>query len=167
MLKYVEGSLNTIMPLVDGGVTVVEGDLMFLDNTDNIRTNGNSTASYKAYPLEYLRTGTSVELSKAEVKSRFLGIALENKDGRTGYNSMNVSVATGGKFILDLKPPRTVYPGDFVSPSGTTINSDLLNQKVTKTTNSSIAIGTVAEHKIHAINAEIRIRTAFGAGEKI
>ena len=166
--RWVEGYKNVVLINVASGVTVEIGDLMFLDNSDNLRNNGSSTKDNLAYPLSYLRiSGASLELNKAEVKSRFLGVSLEDKyyeDIPKG--EYKISVATTGKFNFDLKPGATVYNNSYFGPSGTTTGSDMFNQKVAKVTNSDLALGYFAEYKVNANSADVWIRTAF-SGEKI
>lgn len=161
--RWVEGYKNAILITVASGVTVEIGDIMFLNNAVNLLNNGSSSADNFAYPISYLRiSGASVELNKAEVKERFLGISLEDKyyeDIPTG--EYKISVASRGKFNLDLKPGATVYPGDAFGPSGTTTGSDMFNQKVAKTTSSTLTLGYFAEYKVNANSADVWIKTAF------
>jgi len=167
--RYVEGSRDVILADAASGVTVEIGDLMFLDNIDNLRNNGSSTANNMAYPISYLRvSGASLVLNKAEVKLRFLGVSLSDKyaeDIPTGV--YKISIATEGKFSFDLKPGATVYNGDYFGPSGTTTGSDMFNQKVAKTTDSDLALGYFAEYKVNANSACIWIRTAYGSSGSI
>ena len=141
---------------------------MFLDNSDNLRDDGSSTANNYGYPLEYLRiSGSSLELNKVQVKSKFLGVAMDDKDGIDGANNLKIPVATFGKFKFDLKPSKTVNVGDMFAPSGTTSASDMYNQKIAKTTDSTKALGYFAECKTHATTVEVFIKTAFGANKQI
>ena len=166
--RWVEGHKNVVLINVVSGVTVEIGDLMFLDNSDNLRNNGSSTNDNYAYPVSYLRvSGASLELNKAEVKERFLGVSLEDKyyeDIPTGV--YKISVATSGKFNFDLKPGASVSNGDYFGASGTTTGSDMFNQKIAKSTNSANALGYFAEYKVNANSADVWIRTAF-SGESI
>ena len=166
---WVEGRKDPVLVNIASGVTVEIGDLMFLDNADNLRNNGSSSASNMAYPISYLRIyGASLELNKAEVKSRFLGIALDDKyaeDIPTG--EYKLSIATDGKFNFELKPGGTINSGTYFAPSGTTTGSDMFNQKVAKTTNSDLALGYFAEYKVNANSADLWIRTAFGSSGSI
>ena len=166
--RWVEGYKNVVLINVASGVTVEIGDLMFLDNSNNLRNNGSSTKDNYAYPLSYLRTsGASLELNKLEVKEGFLGISLEDKyyeDIPTG--EFKISVATTGKFNFDLKPGASVYNGDYFSASGTTTASDMFNQKIAKSTNLVNTLGYFAEYKVNANSADVWIRTAF-SGESI
>ena len=167
--RYVEGYKEVVLVNVPSGVTVEIGDIMFLDNADNLRNNGSSSASNMAYPISYLRiSGASLELNKAEVKERFLGIALDDKyyeDIPAG--NYKLSIATGGKFNFELKPGGSVDNGSYFGPSGTTTGSDMFNQKVAKTTNSALALGYFAEYKVNANSADLWIRTAFGSSGSI
>uniref|UniRef100_A0A6M3LIL5 Uncharacterized protein n=1 Tax=viral metagenome TaxID=1070528 RepID=A0A6M3LIL5_9ZZZZ len=159
--RYVEGVIRRISVIVPSAVTVEIGDLMFINNTDDLRYDGSSTADNYAYPLEYLRaSGASLELNKREAKSRFIGVATDCKNGiDNDSNERKISIAISGKFNFDLKPAKTVYPGNRVAPSGTSSASNMFNQKVAKTSDGSITIGTFAEHKVHALNAELEIRS--------
>ena len=133
---------------------------MFLDNADNLRNDGSSTADYSAYPIEHFRiSGSSLELNKQNLKNYFLGVAMDDKDGISGGQDINLTVATAGKFEYDLKPGRTVDIGDMFSASGTTSASNLLNQKIMLTEDSNKAIGYFAENKTHAITAEVFLKT--------
>lgn len=161
--RYVEGAKNAKLVAVQGGVTVSIGDLMFLDNSNNLRNNGSSTADYHAYPVACLRSGTSIETNKNELKERFLGVALDDKDGVANSPEINISIASSGKFIFDLKPNKTVDIGKYFGPSGTTSNSDIFNQKVMLTTDVTQALGFFAERKVHAQKAELTLRCAFSS----
>lgn len=161
--RYVSGKRLTELVSVKGGVTVETGDLMFLDNSDNLRSNGSSSANYFAYPVEYLRTsGASLEANKEALKDHFLGVALDDKDGVENYPDLNIPIATTGIYEFDLKPGRTVNNGDLFAAAGTTTASNLINQKIMKTSDSDKALGYFAERKIHATKAKVFIRTAFG-----
>ena len=166
--RWIEGARNQILVTVASGVTVEIGDLMFLDNSDDLRNNGSSIADNFIYPLSYLRiSGASLTLNKEQVKSRFLGVAMDDKDGIVGGVDMKIPIATAGKFDFDLKPGNTVHPGEYFGPSGTTTGSDILNQKVAKTSDSDLALGYFAEYKVHANSAYCWIRTAFSNGGTI
>ena len=162
--RYIRGSKKeTVLILVKTGVTVDVGDLMFLDNADNLRNDGSSTADYTAYPIEHFRTsGASLEQNKTSLKDYFLGVALDDKDGISNGTDKNIPIAITGKFEYDLKPGRTVYNGDLFCAAGTTIASDLINQKIMKTSDESKALGYFRESKVHANVAEVFIRTALG-----
>lgn len=152
---------------IASGVTVEMGDLMFLDAADNLRNDGSSTANNCAYPFIYFRlAGASLTLNKAGVKDYFYGIAMDDVDGVGGV-SRKISIGTAGKWQLDLKPAKNIYPSDMFGASGTTSASDLFNQKVLKTSETSFALGYFVEKKVHALNAEATIRTAFGESGKI
>lgn len=160
--RYIDGTKNTVTVLVKSGVTVELGDLMFIDNASNLRNDGSSIANFFAYPVEYLRvSGASVELNKEVLKSYFVGVALDDKDGISGGSDENISIATSGKFVYDLKPAKTIKVGEFFSASGTTSASDLLNQKIMKTEDSDKVLGYFAESKTHAANAYVFIRTIY------
>ena len=166
--RWVEGRRDQILIIVVSGVTVEIGDLMFLDNSDDLRNNGSSTKDNYAYPFSYLRiSGASLALNKKQIKDRFLGVAMNDKDGVSGGANMNIPVATNGKFNFDLKPANTVKIGNYFGPSGTTTGSDILNQKVAKVSDSDLALGYFAEYKVHANSADAWIRTAFSSGGKI
>ena len=159
--RYVEGKIDHILVNVLSAVTVEIGDLMFSNDTDDLQVDGSSTADHYAYPLSYLRiSGASLELNKREVKKRFIGVANDCKPGiDNGSHDRKISIAISGKFNFDLKPAKTVYSGQRVAPSGTSTASNMFNQKVMKTTDELITIGIFAEHKVHALNAELEIRS--------
>jgi len=161
--RYVEGHKNTKLIAVQGGVTVSIGDFMFLDNADNLRNNGSSTATNYAFPVCYLRSGTSIEQNKTAAKTVFLGVALDDKDGQSNGPDYLIPIASAGKFNYPLKPNKTVYAGKMFSLSGTSTNSDILNQSVALTTSVDQAVGYFAESKVHAQTADIVLRTAFSA----
>lgn len=166
--RHIEGDTNVVLVEVLSGVTVETGDLMFLDNSDDLRNNGSSTTNNYVYPLEYLRiSGSSLALNKVQVKGRFLGVAMDDKDGISNATNLKIPIATSGKFKFDLKPPKTIKVGDMFAPSGTSSASDMYNQKIAKTTDSTNALGYFAEYKTHAIVAEVFIKTAFGANKLI
>ena len=159
--RYVEGKLNVVLITTPSAVTVEVGDLMFLNNSDNLQSDGSSTVDNYAYPISYLRiSGGSLELNKREVKDRFIGVSMDYKPG-IGNSSWDkkMSVATSGKFKFDLKPVKTVYPGSRVGLSGTSSGSNMLNQRVMKTSDTLITIGTFTEQKMHASAAELEIRS--------
>ncbi len=165
--RYDSGEKQTIYATIASGVTVEMGDLMFLDNSNNLRANGSSTANNYAYPLKYLRiSGSSLQLNKEATKARFLGVAMDDVDGIVN-ETQKITIATTGVFSFDLKPPKTVAIGDYFGPSGTTGASDMFNQKGMKTTDIDIAIGRITERKIHALSAKIFIRTAFSSYSSI
>ena len=160
--RHIKHSYDSVLMNIASGVTVNMGDLMFLNNTSNLLNNGSSSADYYAYPLENLRaSGASISVNKTYVKSRFLGVALDDVDGINDNEVKKISVATSGKFLFDLKPAKTISEGDMFSPSGTTTASDMFNQKISKTDDSAIAIGYFAERKLHALSAYVILKTAF------
>lgn len=162
--RYISAERDEVLVLVNSGITVEIGDLMFLDNVDNLRNDGSSNVDYTAYPVEYLRaSGASVELNKQILKPYFLGVALGDKDGISNGEDINLVVATAGKFTYDLKPGRSVDVGDMFSASGTTSASNLINQKIMKTSEISKALGFFAESKTHANSVEVFIKSSvFG-----
>lgn len=166
--RHIEGNPNAILVSVASGVTVELGDLMFHDVDDDLRCNGSSTATKATYPFEYFRlSGSSLTLNKEGVKDYFLGIALDDVDGINNGVTNTISVGTMGKYELDLKPAKTVYPINMFGATGTTSASNLYNQKVMKVTDSDYALGYFNERKKHAITAEGRIRPAgVGLGIK-
>jgi len=166
--RWVDQDRNAILVNVLAGTTVSEGDLMFVDNATNLRNDGSSEATYSAFPISYLRiSGSSLELNRAEVKDVFLGVALEGKYGVSNGVSRTVSIATTGVFKYDLKPARTVHNYEMFGPSGTTTASNMFDQKIAKTTNSNAALGYFAEYKVHALTAEVFIRSAFGPYQQV
>ena len=161
--RWVSGNLNSLWVTVHSGITVELGDLMFLNNQNNLMYDGSSTADNLAYPIEYLRTsGASLELNKHKLKEVFIGVAMDDKDGvGDSGNTKNISIATSGKFKFDLKPAKTVYAGSFFGATGTSSASDLFNQKIMKTSDTTSIIGVFAEYKVHATEAEVYIKSAF------
>ena len=150
---------ETVLLGFASGVTVELGDMIFLDSSDGLRDNGSSTASNLGYPLEYFRlSGASLTLNKLGVKDYFYGIALDDKDGISNGSNQNLTVATRGKFNMDLKPNKTVYPMQMFGATGTTSASNLLNQNIMKVTDEDYALGYFLERKTYAQNAEINIR---------
>ena len=161
--RHIECDPGIILAPVQGGVTVELGDLMFYDDSENLRNNGDSTATLYAFPIEYFRiSGASLTLNKAALKQHFLGVAMDEKDGLSNSSSRNISIATQGKFSFPLKPARTIAAGEYFGAAGTTTASDLLNQNIMRVTDSSFALGTFAEMKPHAKDAEVFIRTIAG-----
>ena len=161
--RRVEGPFSSLLINVSGGVTVCTGDLMFIDDADNLRNNGSSISSSNGYPISYLRSGTSIEQNKDALKERFLGVAIDDKDGVSNGGDSNIPVLTGGKFSFPLKPAKTVNAGDYFGPSGTTTDSDMFDQKVMKTSFVTRALGYFAERKVHALTAEVFLRTKTGS----
>ena len=161
--RYIEGEKKEVLVLVQSSVTVEVGDLMFLDKVNNLRNNGSSTADYTAYPIENFRiSGASLELNKNSLKDYFLGVAMDDKDGISNGSDMNIPIATTGKFDYDLKPGGTINIGEMFSASGTTSASNLLNQKIMKTSEVTKALGYFAESKIHAQSIEVFLNTFMG-----
>ena len=163
--RYVDGR-RLIVPInVLSAVTVELGDLMFQDDEDDLRNDGDSTANNYGYPIEYFRiSGSSVELNRRELKDHFIGVAMDDKDGIDDGSDRNISVATSGKFNFDLKPGKTVRLSQMFEASGTTAASNMLNQKIAQTTNVDSALGYFAESKSHARSADVFIRTKFRGG---
>jgi len=162
--RYVggRGEYTTVLIAVPSAVTVELGDLMFLDNADNLRNNGSSSQTNVGYPFEHLRiSGSSLALNKAAAKTRFLGVAMDDKDGVSGGVTQNITVATSGKFNMDLKPAKSVRLNHQFGASGTTAASDLYNQKVMVVSATSYVLGIFAEAKIHARDADVFIHTIF------
>jgi len=163
--RYVSGEKNQVKVTFGSGTTVNVGDLIFYDNADSLRLNGTSTKSNTGFPLEKLRAaGTSLEYNKTLVKSRLLGVALDDKDGGPSCPTKEISVATSGVFEFDMKPARTVKIGYKASPSGTSENSNMFNQKVMVTQFTNRAIGYFVENKTHALKAKVQIQTPWGFG---
>jgi len=163
--RYVNGEKRTLLINVASGITVELGDLMFIDDADNLRFNGSSTGDNYGYPIENLRiSGSSLELNRAELKNHFLGVALDDKDGISGGFDRKLTIATSGQFNFDLKPAKTIRVGQMFGSSGTSTASNLLNQKIAQTTDSNIALGYFTESKVHAKTADVIIRTIFGSG---
>jgi len=161
--RYIGGKRDSLLITVNASVTVQIGDLMFLDKIDNLRNNGSSTADSTAYPIEHLRiSGASLEANKVALKSYFLGVAMDDKDGISNGADLNIPIATSGIFEYDLKPGRTVEIGEYFAASGTTVSSNMFNQKVMKTSDETKAIGYFSERKLHANTAEGFIRTSIG-----
>jgi hypothetical protein len=164
--RRIQGKFNPVLIEVNSGVTVEQGDLMFLDSADDLRNDGSSTATNYAYPFEYFRiSGSSVTLNKAGVKNYFLGIAMDDVDGINNNIINKITVGTDGKWGLHLKPGKTVSILNMFGASGTTAASNLLNQKVMKVTETTYALGYFSEKKVHALNAEGFIKTAFGGSQ--
>jgi len=153
---------QTVLIAVPSAVTVEMGDLMFIDNADDLRNNGSSTATNKGWPFEHLRvSGSSLELNKQSACTQFLGVALDDKDGIDGGADQNITVAVKGKFNFDLKPPRSVKIYQQFGASGTTTASDLFNQKIAVMDDSNYILGRFAESKTYAQNADVFIQTIF------
>ncbi|HDZ15649.1 hypothetical protein LCGC14_0570280 [marine sediment metagenome] len=166
--RYVDHEAIPIIVGVASGVTVEQGDMMFLDKDDNLRNDGSSTADNYAYPFEYHRiSGSSLTLNKASVKDYFLGVSLDDVDGVNNTIIQKVSIGTTGKYNLDMKPAKTIRTGQMFGASGTTTASDLLNQKVMKVTDTSLALGYFAEAKVHALTADVIITSIIGEPNKI
>ena len=166
--RYVDHFATPIIVDVASGVTVEQGDLMFLDSVNNLRNDGSSTANNYAYPFKYHRTsGSSLTLNKASVKSYFLGVSLDDVDGINNTIIQRISIGMTGKYNYDLKPAKTVRTSNLFGASGTTTASDLINQKVMKVDDTSLALGYFAEAKVHALTADVIITTAFGQPNKI
>jgi len=160
--RHVGGDANVVLVTVTSGVTVVLGDLMFLDNADNLRNDGSSTVNYFAYPLEYFRmSGGSLTLNRAGVTPAFLGVAMDDVDGINNNLNVKIPIATTGKFNFDMKPAKTVYASDMFGASGTTSGSNLFNQKIMKVTDDAFHLGRFAESRQHATKADVFIHTVL------
>ena len=150
---------KTILLGFTSGVTVELGDLIFLDDADDLRNNGSSTATNLGYPFEYFRlSGASLALNKIGVKDYFIGIAMDDKDGISGGTNKNLTVGTDGKFYMGLKPNKTVRVNNMYGASGTTAASNLKNQLIMKVTETTTALGYFLESKSYAQSAKISIR---------
>ena len=163
--RYVDGNKNIVEIRIASGVTVELGDLMFLDSANDLRNDGSSTASNCAYPIEYFRiSGSSINLNRAGVTPYFLGVAMDDVEGwNISGITKYIGIATSGKFSFDMKPAKTVYPTNWFSASGTTSASDMINQKISKTTEAKYALGRFTEKKLHALSAEVFINSIFSS----
>ena len=158
--RYIDGEKGATLVAVQGGVTVELGDFMFIDSAVNLRNDGNSTATLYAYPLEYFRTsGASLAVNQRSVKNYFIGVAIDDHDGKSDSPSLNISIATMGKFKYPLRPARTITPSDYFGISGSTSGSDMFNQKIKRVTDSDYALGTFAELQTRAREACVFINT--------
>jgi len=164
--RWDHGAKHVIHVTVKSGTTVETGDLMFLDDTDGLREEGASTADFSAYPMEHLRPSATLSTNKGYLETRFLGVALTDKDGGTNKPQEAMAIATGGIFEFDLKPARTVKVGYYAGPSGTTSGSNMFNQKmmVEAEANKAHCYGYFVEYKTHAQSALVEIKTQHGDG---
>lgn len=153
-----------ILVPIQSGTTVEMGDFVFIDDIDGLRDNGTSTATGTGFPVSYLRPTETLATNKGYIEGRFLGIAMEGKDGQTNGVTRNLSIATKGIFDFTMKPARTVNVGYYAGPAGTTTGSNILNQSVEITTTASHSYGYFAERKVHALSALVYIKTKVGDG---
>jgi len=155
---------NRILVRVQGGTTVEMGDFIFFDDTDGLRLNGTSTKTNTGFPVSYLRPSATLETNKGYIEGRFLGVAMEGRDGQSNGVTVNLSVATKGIFKYPLRPARNVFPGYYAGPSGTTTGSDISSQAVQIATTAAHSYGYFAERKVHALEALVYIKTMLGDG---
>ncbi len=163
--RLIEGDSKAVSIVSPSSVTVCIGDFMFINDTDDLLANGDSVLDNLGYPISYLRvSGGSLELNKRQVKQRFLGVALDYKDGVgvSGHTKL-IAVGTDGKYDLDLRPAKTVKLTDFFGPSGTSSGSNMFNQKVMQleSGNTESAFGYFVERKQSARTAEGFIYSIF------
>ena len=88
---------------------------------------------------------------------------MDDQDGISNGIDFKIPIATSGKFVFPLKPAKTINVVDYFGPSGTTTDSDIFDQRIAKVTSSDRALGYFAERKVHAMSAEVFIRTAFSS----
>ena len=164
--RWDHGDKNCIGVTVLSGTTVEMGDLMFLDDTDGLREEGSSTADYTAYPVEHLRPTATLSSNKGYIETRFLGVAMEGKDGGVNQPEKLIAIARSGIFEFDMKPARTVKVGYYAGPSGTTSASNFFNQKVMveEEANKTHCYGHFVEYKTHAQSALVMIKTRYYGG---
>lgn len=126
---------------VFGNIEIDKGDLIFLDDLNNLRNRGSSTATYHAYPFSKISGSTlTLESNRTLASESFLGIAgWHSESGATE----TIIVYIEGKFNYPLKNQRYTKIGFDVIPAGSGVT--LYNQKVAVTSSSDDSIGKVAD----------------------
>jgi len=150
---------------------VEKGDLIFLDEVNNLRNNGSSTANHSAYPFSKL-SGASGTLANNQYLAayHFLGVAMEGSYGPSGSEAgvtQNIAVATTGHFSFPLKSPKSFKVASVVMPSGSGVT--LFDQKVMMwESGSTYPLGYVTEGRTRGVSVTLLLRTGpCGHGRRI
>jgi hypothetical protein len=158
VMRHIRGDMNLVA--VTAGAAIEEGDLLFLDNTDNKRGGGNSTADYKVYPFSSLADGANT--NNVEASDQFAGIAMRAITSAEATAGKKTLVATTGDFKMPLAASTTCKVGYSVEPSGSA-DSSVKNQEVTVASSATNPLGIcLSEGTLTSIH--MRIRTILGEG---
>lgn len=158
-------SFDTVEINIHGGTTIEQGDLMFIDRVDGLRSRGTSSGDYYGYPFSDLSGATlSLSSNKTLAAKHFIGVAASHSDGGV---TETIAVHTKGLFNFPLKNSRTVRVGQYVTPSGSGVT--LYNQKATVETESDDYIGIAGEGGtfMRSLNVVILSRVISGVSREI
>jgi len=155
--RHKDWDANLIQVNVRGSTTVEKGDLLILDQSDNLRNVGSSTANRTAYPFSFVNgTTQTITSNKLLAYQNFLGVAMdESEEGVTGP----ITVATAGLFVFPLRWGKKVNVGDVVMPcgSGTT---RLYNQTIELwQSGSTYPLGYAVRRGSKTINIEMSLHS--------
>ena len=159
--------LNSFLPVyapVHGNTTIEEGDLIFLDQVDGLRTRGVSVADNYVYPFSSLSGATlSLSSNKTLAHENFLGVAAHWS--RSGVTE-NLAVYITGLYKYPLKNSRKVKVGYYIVPSGSGVT--LHNQYVSISSSSTNSIGIAGAHAEFASAVEmVLLNKVFGAVDRL
>jgi hypothetical protein len=147
-MRWRYGDTNPVVAAVDAATVIEIGDLV-LQDADDAKPASSQTD---------LETETANQEAFA---AKFLGVAMQRS--RSGETSP-IRVATTGVFEFDC-PSGTFELGDLVGTDENTTGDALLNQQVTKVSQSRYAIGRVAKRQSTAATSVlVDIRSTIMTG---
>lgn len=135
---------------IHGNIEIDKGDLIFLDQTNGLRSRGISTADWYGYPFSKVSGSTLTLASNITLASEnFLGVAgWHSESGVTE----DIVVFYRGMFNYPLKNSRYTKIGYDIIPCGSGVT--LYNQKVAMTSSSGDYIGKVANSNQFSSNVD-------------
>ncbi|MBW8001753.1 MAG: hypothetical protein FVQ80_06985 [Planctomycetes bacterium] len=149
---------------IHGNIEVSKGDLLFVDKSNGLRSQGASTADWYGYPFSKL-SGSTVTLASNRnlAATNFLGVAAWHSDSGV---TEKLAVHVGGLFLFGLKNVRTLKVGQQVIPAGSGVT--LYNQKVTTSVSgSSDHVGLVARGGSFQSVVEFSLLTLFSGNTNL
>jgi len=145
----------TVKGNVYGNIEIDKGDLLFLDQEDDIRNNGSSTASRYVYPFSKISGSTGTLASnKTLAKDNFIGVAAWHSDSGV---TESIAIYVSGLFNFGLKNARRTKVGYHVVPVGS--GTTLYSQKVGVELSSGNRIGTAGDGGSFRNSIYVRIHT--------
>ena len=132
-MRWRYGDTNPVVAAVDSSTVIEIGDLLMQDTDD-------------AKPASMLANQGNKAANQAAFTNVFLGVAMQrSRNGETAP----IRVATTGVFEFDC-PSGTFELGDLIGADENTAGTALLNQQVTKATQSKYAVSRVAKRQAAA-----------------
>lgn len=165
--RYLRGEMNTVLVDVHGHTVVEAGDLMVLNNSTSMHTDGWSADNY-AFPFDDIGSTSNNEQTLGKMKNAFLGVAMEGSESGV---TEKITVATTGMFRYPLYFANssttigskvsavTVSTGSGSGSSPQTVN---LN---TTTTGSTFYLGYITKTESSGASyVDFEIHTKWGLG---